>query len=132
MLPRFGSGLLITRPRSDNPYVLCILLLIYSSGYLAGTLPAPISNLKVKKLNSHSLAVVFSGKSTPGGELHDPGKELQVPSTAREYETTSVRVSFPGSCNVSKSELINIRFEFQKDYYKAYNQVVLGYVLDAV
>lgn len=74
--------------------MLFILLLIYFSGYLAGTLPAPISNLKVKKLDSHSLAIVFSGKTTPGGELHDPGKELQVPSTAREYETTSIRVSF--------------------------------------
>lgn len=97
MLVKFGSGLLITRPRSDNPYVLCKLLLIYSSGYLAGTLPAPISNLKVKKLDGHSLAVVFSGKSTPEDELHDPGKELQIPSTAREYETPSVQVSFPGS-----------------------------------
>lgn len=80
--------------------MLFILLLINFSGYLAGTLPAPVSNLKVKKLDSHSLAIVFSGKTTPGGELHDPGKELQLRSTAREYETTHIRVSFPSSSYV--------------------------------
>lgn len=114
--------------------VLCILLLIHFSGYLAGALPAPISNLKVKKLDSHSLAVVFSGKTTPGGELHDPGKELQVPSTAREYETSSVRVSFPGSCKVIKISVDKYSLcASTKATIRLTNRyIVLGYVLDAV
>lgn len=95
MLLRFGLELLTKKRRSDITHTCCYYTSNSFSGYLAGTLLAPVSNLKVKKLDSHSLAIVFSGKTTPSGELHDPGKELQVRSSAREYETTHIRVSFP-------------------------------------
>lgn len=65
------------------------------SPYLAGTISAPIFNLKVKSLQNHSIAVVFSGKATPGGELHILPTEPKLGSTAREYETASVRVCRP-------------------------------------
>lgn len=62
-----------------------------SSPYLVETIPAPMFNLKVKSLPNHSIAVVFSAKATPGGELHIP-TEPKSGSTAREFETASVRV----------------------------------------
>lgn len=62
------------------------------SPYLVGTIPAPIFNLKVKSLENRSIAIVFSGKATPDGELHIPPTEPKAGSTAREYETALVRV----------------------------------------
>lgn len=75
------------------------IILISVSPYLAGTISAPIFNLKVKKLTNQSIAVAFSAKATTEGELHNPDAFPKPHSSAREYETPSVRVSILYFCS---------------------------------
>ena len=129
MRRKFGLGMLATQKRKSRPDPVRWKRkrLIGSSPYVVGTIPAPIFNLKVKSLQNHSIAVVFSAKATPGGELHIP-TQPKPGSTAREFETASVRVCcHPWSM---------IGCLFRKLWFwlavEAYNRAVLGYLLDRI
>ncbi|KAL8999691.1 MAG: hypothetical protein Q9169_001508 [Polycauliona sp. 2 TL-2023] len=59
--------------------------------HLAGIVPASISNVKVKVLDSQLVAVAFSAKTWPNGTLYNAEVEPKKLSTARLYDSTMVR-----------------------------------------
>ena len=59
--------------------------------YTADVILAPFSNLKVKPLGDGTIAVAMAGLATPGGSLYNDETAEKGYSTARIYETNSVR-----------------------------------------
>ena len=76
----------------------CHLILVqldysfFPSAYLAGVIPAPISNFTTKKLSNGSFAVAFTGKaSSDTDEIFNPETAAKPLSSAREYDTVLIR-----------------------------------------
>lgn len=61
------------------------------SHYIAGKIPGPASNLKVKQLDDHNYAVVVSGSVSPDGTFYNPEKASKTHSTAKLYSSLYVR-----------------------------------------
>ncbi|KAL8777456.1 MAG: hypothetical protein Q9213_007853 [Squamulea squamosa] len=59
--------------------------------YVAGIVPGPISNVKLKELGPGQIAIAFSGKSWPNGTLYNVEQEPKKLTTARLYDSTMVR-----------------------------------------
>ncbi|KAJ9629262.1 hypothetical protein H2204_008902 [Knufia peltigerae] len=59
--------------------------------YTAGTVPGPLSSLKLYVIEPGKVAVAVAGKANPDGSLHNP-KDVQKPrSSARVYDSLFVR-----------------------------------------
>lgn len=59
--------------------------------HVAGTVPASISNVKVRLLETGEIAVAFSAKSWLNGTLYNAEQEPKKLSSARLYDSTMVR-----------------------------------------
>lgn len=59
--------------------------------YVAGLVPAPISEVKLKVLDEDRVAIVFSAKAKPDGSLYNEEDEPKKYSTGRLYESLMVR-----------------------------------------
>ena len=59
--------------------------------YIAGLVPAPVSDIKLKVLDEDRVAVVFSAKAKPDGSLYNEKDEPKKHSTGRLYESLMVR-----------------------------------------
>lgn len=59
--------------------------------YTAGTVPGPVSDLKVTKLDSGKTGFVVSGKANPDGSLYNPKDAKKPLSSGRYYTSTWVR-----------------------------------------
>lgn len=62
-----------------------------SKSYTAGTIPGPVSNLKVRRIEQGMLAIAVSGKTNPDGSLFNPKDAAAPRSTAKLYDATFVR-----------------------------------------
>ncbi|KIW55633.1 hypothetical protein PV05_04365 [Exophiala xenobiotica] len=59
--------------------------------YTAGTVPGPVSNLKLHVIEAGKVVVAVAGQANPDGSLHNP-KDVQKPhSSARLYDSLFVR-----------------------------------------
>ena len=59
--------------------------------YVAGLVPAPISDVKLKVLDRDRVAIVVSAKAKPDGSLYNEEDEPKKHSTGRLYESLMVR-----------------------------------------
>ena len=59
--------------------------------YVAGLVPAPISDVKLKVLDEDRVAIVFSAKAKPDGSLYNEEDEPKRYSTGILYESLMVR-----------------------------------------
>ena len=59
--------------------------------YVAGKIDGPAGNLKVKKLNDDSVAVVISAEAYPDGSLYHPDRAKKTHSTGKLYTGLYVR-----------------------------------------
>ena len=59
--------------------------------YIAGLVPAPVSDIKLKVLDEDRVAIVFSAKAKPDGSLYNEEDEPKKHSTGRLYESLMVR-----------------------------------------
>ena len=59
--------------------------------YVAGLVPAPVSDIKLKVLDEDRVAIVFSAKAKPDGSLYNEEEEPKKHSTGRLYESLMVR-----------------------------------------
>lgn len=59
--------------------------------YTAGTVPGPISSLKVYVINPGMVAIAVAGQANPDGTLHSPKDDPKSHSTARIYDSLFVR-----------------------------------------
>ena len=59
--------------------------------YIAGLVPAPVSDLKLKVLDEDRVAIVFSAKAKPDGSLYNEEDEPKRHSTGSLYESLMVR-----------------------------------------
>ena len=59
--------------------------------YTAGTVPAPVSNLKIHLLDGLRAVIAFSTKSTPDGSLYNPKNTVVPHSSAKIYDSLFVR-----------------------------------------
>ena len=59
--------------------------------YIAGLVPAPVSDLKLKVLDEDRVAIVFSAKAKPDGSLYNEEDEPKKHSTGRLYESLMMR-----------------------------------------
>lgn len=59
--------------------------------YVAGLVPAPISDVKLKVLDVDRVAIVVSAKAKPDGSLYNEEDEPKKYSTGRLYESLMVR-----------------------------------------
>ena len=59
--------------------------------YVAGLVPAPISEVKLKVLDADRVAIVVSAKAKPDGSLYNEEDEPKKYSTGRLYESLMVR-----------------------------------------
>ncbi|KAK4156890.1 Alpha/Beta hydrolase protein [Chaetomidium leptoderma] len=62
-----------------------------AASYEAGSIKAPISNVKVKKLANGTIAFACSALATPDGQLCNPETEKKPQSSAKVYTTLFVR-----------------------------------------
>ncbi|KXT13799.1 hypothetical protein AC579_2341 [Pseudocercospora musae] len=62
-----------------------------SHSYIAGNIPAPASNLKLKQLDEHNYAVVVSAPVSPDAAFYNPEKAAKTHSTAKLYSSLYVR-----------------------------------------
>ncbi|KAI9813085.1 MAG: hypothetical protein M1827_004305 [Pycnora praestabilis] len=61
--------------------------------YVAGTIEAPIANLKLTSLGIGSLAIAVSGQAKPDGSIHNPENVTKPHSSGRLYKSLFVRYS---------------------------------------
>lgn len=61
------------------------------STYTAAVIPGPVSDAKLKPLGIGKIAVVFTGKSTPEGDLSNPENEPKKLSSGLVYDSLMVR-----------------------------------------
>ena len=59
--------------------------------YVAGTVPGPISDVKVKVLEEGKVAILFCGKARPDGSLYNPEQSPKKHSTGLLYDALMVR-----------------------------------------
>ncbi len=59
--------------------------------YVAGVVPGPISDLKLKTLDEDKVAIAVSGKARPNGELYNPEDEPKKYTTGMLYDSLMVR-----------------------------------------
>ena len=59
--------------------------------YVAGTVPGPISDAKLKVLDKGRVAITFVGKAKPDGDLYNPENAPKTYSTGRVYDSLMVR-----------------------------------------
>ncbi|KAL8842393.1 MAG: hypothetical protein Q9170_000521 [Blastenia crenularia] len=59
--------------------------------YVAGIVPGPISNIKLKLLGPKRIVIALSGKSWLNGTLYNKEQEPKMHTTARLYDRTMVR-----------------------------------------
>ena len=59
--------------------------------YIAGTVPGPISDLKIHALEDGVVAVAVSGQANPDGSLHNAKDDPKLQSSAKVYDATFVR-----------------------------------------
>ena len=59
--------------------------------YVAGVIPGPISDVKLKILDDEKVALAVSGKARPNGELYNPEDELKKFTTGMLYDSLMVR-----------------------------------------
>lgn len=59
--------------------------------YSAGTIPGPVSNLKLYVIKSGMVAVAVGGQANPDGSLYSPKDEQKTHSSARIYDSLFVR-----------------------------------------
>ena len=61
------------------------------NAYVAGALPGPIADVKLKSLGNGRIAIAFSAKARTDGTLYNPEAEPKKLSSARVYDSTIVR-----------------------------------------
>ncbi|KAI9891010.1 MAG: hypothetical protein M1814_003361 [Vezdaea aestivalis] len=61
------------------------------TAYVAAVFQGPVSNLKLKPISKHMIAIAVSGQSTPNGGLFNPETEAKPHSSARLYDRLFVR-----------------------------------------
>ena len=59
--------------------------------YVAGVVPGPISDVKLKTLDKEKVAIAVSGKAQPNGELYNPEDEPKKYTTGMLYDSLMVR-----------------------------------------
>lgn len=59
--------------------------------YVAGTIPAPVSDVKLKVLDDDRVALTVTGKARPDGSLYNPEDEPKKHSTGMLYDGLMVR-----------------------------------------
>ncbi|ETN42644.1 uncharacterized protein HMPREF1541_01801 [Cyphellophora europaea CBS 101466] len=59
--------------------------------YTAGTVPGPVSNLKLCVIKPGMVAVAVAGQANPDGSLHSPKDDQKSHSSARVYDSLFVR-----------------------------------------
>ena len=59
--------------------------------YVAGVVPGPISDVKLKILDDEKVAIAVSGKARPNGELYNPEDEPKKFTTGMLYDSLMVR-----------------------------------------
>ena len=59
--------------------------------YVAGVVPGPISDVKLKTLDQEKVAIAVSGKARPNGELYNPEDEPKKYTTGMLYDSLMVR-----------------------------------------
>ena len=59
--------------------------------YVAGVVPGPISDVKLKILDEEKVAIAVSGKARPNGELYNPEDEPKKYTTGMLYDSLMVR-----------------------------------------
>ena len=62
-----------------------------SRSYEAGSIKAPVSDVKVKKLSDGTIAFACSALATPDGQLFNPEREKKPRSSAKVYTSLFVR-----------------------------------------
>ena len=63
----------------------------FGKTHTAGTVPGPISDLKLKVLEKGRVAIAFVAKATPNGGLYNPENDAKKYSTAKVYDSLMVR-----------------------------------------
>ena len=63
----------------------------FGKTHIAGVVPGPISDIKLKVLEKGRVAIAFVAKATPDGSLYNPECEAKKYSTARVYDSLMVR-----------------------------------------
>ena len=61
------------------------------TSYVAGTIPAPVSDLKLKVLDQDRVAIAMVGKARPDGSLYNPEDESKRHTTGKVYDGLMVR-----------------------------------------
>lgn len=59
--------------------------------YVAGVVPAPISDVKLKVLDENKVAIAVTGTARPDGSLFNPEVEPKSYSTGKVYDGLMVR-----------------------------------------
>ena len=59
--------------------------------YTAGTVPGPVSSMKLHVIESGMVAVAVAGQANPDGSLYNPKDEVKPLSSARIYDSLFVR-----------------------------------------
>ena len=59
--------------------------------YVAGTIPGPISDVKLKALDEDTVAIACTGKAKPDGSIYNPESEPERYSTGKIYDSLMVR-----------------------------------------
>lgn len=59
--------------------------------YSAGTVPGPVSSLRIYVIKPGMVAVAVAGQANPDGHLHSPKEEQKSHSTAKIYDSLFVR-----------------------------------------
>jgi pre-mRNA-splicing helicase BRR2 len=85
--------LLVWLKEKDNGHTSFVIGDVRDPGrfYTAGTVPGPVSDLKVTKLESGKTGFVVSGKANPDGSLYNPKDVKKTHSTGRYYTSIWVR-----------------------------------------
>jgi dipeptidyl aminopeptidase/acylaminoacyl peptidase len=64
---------------------------LLGKSYAAGTVPGPVSNLKLLVIQPGKVAIAISGQANPDGSLHNPKDVQPSHSSARLYDSLFVR-----------------------------------------
>ena len=59
--------------------------------YIAGIVPAPVSEVKLKALDDDNVAIAVTGKARPNGSLYNPENDSKKHSTGKIYDSLMVR-----------------------------------------
>lgn len=59
--------------------------------YVAGVVPAPVSDVKLKSLDDNKVAIALTAEATPDGSFYNPEAETKKRSSARLYDNVFVR-----------------------------------------